>query len=115
MPTEIRHIVFTPEEIARAVVAYHRRSGNPLPAGNVLRCVPDQTDGQVTAALEMDVDSDGSRLNVPVPTPALAASLILFCINNRIPLPTQANKSLAMLNGNVSLVIKKMDEKGQRR
>jgi hypothetical protein len=115
MPHEIRHIIFSNEEVARALVDYHRRSGNPLPTGSVLRCSPELQDGHVTAALHMTVDQDGSRLAVPVTSNALAAALILFCINQRIPLPTKAAKSLQMVGEQVGLVITKTDDRPGRR
>ncbi|MQP66774.1 hypothetical protein GE253_15670 [Niveispirillum sp. SYP-B3756] len=102
MPIEIRHILFSQEEVIRAVVEYHRRSGNPLPAGSVIRIevMPDP----VRCALHFARD-DNSRQVAWVDNQPLAAALIMFCINQRIPLPTKSTKLLDVMNDKVTLVV----------
>ncbi|ACJ00086.1 hypothetical protein [Rhodospirillum centenum] len=104
MPTEIRHIIFTGDEVIRALVEYHKRSGNPLPPGAVIRCqyesLPD-----LCCLLHLALDADGSRQVFRVERAPLAAALIFFCIHNRIPLPTRATKQIQLLNEQLALVI----------
>ena len=114
MPNEIRHIIFTSDEVIRALIDYHRRAGNPLPAGNVVKCTFEKEDNLIKASLHMAVDADGSRQVVPVVQTTLAAALILYCINQKIPLPAKANKSLQLHNDTVGLVINKPDERKNR-
>lgn len=102
MPSEIRHIIFSPEEVVRAVVDYHRRSGKALPTGSVIRTTYER-EPTVRCALHMGLDADSSRHVVWIEEPILAASLIFFCIQNGIPLPTKAAKNLQMLNEQVAL------------
>lgn len=105
MPTEIRHIIFTNEEVIRAVVDYHRRAGNPLPSGSIIR-LEVQVEPQVRCALHIGLD-DGARQAHWVDNPTLAACLIFYCINQRIPLPTKSAKQLHMMNDKVTLVVHK--------
>lgn len=114
MPTEIRHIIFTQDEVVRAAVDYHRRAGNPLPPGNVIKVVLER-EPQVRCALHLGLDSDGSRQLVWIEHQILAAALIFFCIQNRIPLPTKAAKELAVMGEKVALVVTKSPVQDGRR
>ncbi len=116
MPSELRHILFPPAEVVLAVKHYHRRTGTPLPAGSVVRCGPecDPADGivrfRITIALDPgdrraapDASGDGQR-DILIEDSALAASLILFCRERRIPLPATAGKSLQLFGEQVCLL-----------
>lgn len=105
MPIEIRHIIFSNEEVIRAVVDYHRRSGSPLPSGSIIR-LELITEPVVRCGLHIGLD-DGARQAHWVDNPTLAACLIFFCINQRIPLPTKSAKQLHMMNDKVALVVHK--------
>jgi hypothetical protein len=104
MPTEIRHILFSNDEVIRAVVEYHRRAGAPLPSGSVIRLevLPEP----VRCTLHLGLDG-GARQAHWVDNQTLAACLIFFCINQRIPLPTKASKQLQMMNDKITLVVHK--------
>ncbi|MFV3073765.1 hypothetical protein [Niveispirillum fermenti] len=114
MPTEIRHILFSNDEVIRAVVEYHRRAGNPMPSGSVIRM--EVMADPVRCALHVGQD-DGARQVHWVDNPTLAACLIFFCINQRIPLPTKSAKQLHMMNDKITLVVHKsaQNERGGTR
>ncbi|HYC05144.1 MAG TPA: hypothetical protein VEB20_01505 [Azospirillaceae bacterium] len=111
MPTEIRHIIFTNDEVMRAVVEYHKRTANPLPPGNVIRCAPEKVDQQIKLSLHVALDADGARQILVLEEPVLAAALIFYCIQNKIPLPTKAAKSLQMVGEQVALKVTKENTK----
>jgi hypothetical protein len=106
MPTEIRHIIFSNDEVVRAAIEYHKRTGSPLPPGTVIK-IAFEREPVVRCAVHMGLDSDGSRQVHWIEETTLAAALIFFCINNRIPLPTKAGKNLQMVGDHVALIISK--------
>jgi hypothetical protein len=118
MPTEVRHIIFSNDEIIRAVVDYHRRNGSSLPAGSVIK-MEVMANPEIRCALHIAVDGESSgaangRQVAWVDTATLAAALILFCINQRIPLPSKALKQLEMLNGRITLVVHRTPDRTVR-
>ena len=113
MPFETRQIVFRTPEVAQAVTEWHRRMRTPLPAGTVVRCAAD-SDGpddapRVRLVIALDdleaVHLGGSHREVVIEGPALAAALILYCSDRRIPLPASAKKSLRRVGEQVGLVV----------
>ena len=114
MPTEIRHIIFTNDEVVRAAIEYHKRTGSPLPPGTVIK-VAFEKDPGVRCGLHMGLDSDGSRQLFWIEETILAAALIFYCINNRIPLPTKAAKNLHMVGEQVALMVTKTADRGNAR
>ncbi|MFM2042041.1 MAG: hypothetical protein RLY86_617 [Pseudomonadota bacterium] len=106
MPTEIRHIIFTQEEVVRGAVDYHRRSGSPLPTGSIIKMVVEK-EPALRIALHIALDADDSRAVIWIEHQVLAAALIFFCIQNRIPLPTKAAKELTLMGEKIALVVTK--------
>ena len=105
--------MFSLPELAAAVTMFCRRTGVPLPPGTVTECRiessvsegsevvgfcmtldPDPTEGEARKARE--VRTGGSNL---------AAALILYCRDHRIPLPSDADKSLRRFGEHVALVV----------
>lgn len=104
MPSEIRHIIFLQEEVIRAIIDYHRRSGNALPSGTIIK-LSYEKEPTLRCALHIGVDADDSRQVVWIEEQILAASLIFFCIQNKIPLPTKASKTLQIINDQIALKV----------
>ena len=115
MPSELRHLLFRPAEIVQAVREYHRRLGTPLPSGTVARCGPEceAEDGGVSFRITILPDHDGAgpaitgeaqRQDIVIEGPSLAAALILYCRDRRIPLPAGADKSLQAFGEKVCLI-----------
>lgn len=89
---------------------YRLRRGEPLPVGSVLGIdfADDATDLSATIRIGQDEtgQDDGPQIiSVAVPTESIAAALIYFCINNKIPLPAHAAKSIKKMGTSVALVI----------
>lgn len=105
MPVEIRHILFTEQEVVSALADFHRRAKEPLPAGTIARF---SVLAEPSVRVEMDIDRDGEgqrRRNVVVEKEKLAAALILFCKMKRIPLPASSFKVLRVINKQLTLVV----------
>ena len=105
MATEIRTIIFTQDEVVRAVTALRRRKGVPLPSGTIFKF---SLHGNPTIHLGLAIAVDGEdRLDsVDFDGKELGAALVMFCIENKIPLPARnATKSLRIIGSSLSLVI----------
>lgn len=104
MPTEIRNIIFTTNEVLFAVKDFRQRKKDPLPSGSVLDCVILEKPN-IHAMIDMACDPDGHKLTLTFESEELAAALILFCINRKIPLPADAIKILQLFDGELGLVV----------
>ena len=105
MPTEMREIAFRETEFFSAVRDYRLRRGEPLPNGSVLGIDFDEDDSDLTAHIRIGKDEGSEVTDIALQTESIAAALIFFCINHKIPLPAHAAKSVKKLNGNIVLVI----------
>ncbi|HEV2673177.1 MAG TPA: hypothetical protein VGV37_01465 [Aliidongia sp.] len=95
MPRELRQIMFGPPEIMTAIMEYHRRRSLTLPRGTAVRC---QILDEPTLSAIMFIQTDGLAMTeLSVDAETLAAALILYCINRKIPLPAEAEKRLRKL------------------
>lgn len=104
MPTEIRNIIFTTNEVLFAVKDFRQRKKDPLPSGSVLDCVILEKPN-IHAMIDTACDPDGHKLTLTFESEELAAALILFCINRKIPLPADAIKILQLFDGELGLVV----------
>ena len=111
MVSEIRHLLFRPFEVVQAVAEFSRRAGVPLPPGTVVRCSPENSGSGtpvrfriVIAPDETDQRADMSHREITIDSSTLAAALILYCHDRRIPLPASADKSLQQIGDQVCLM-----------
>lgn len=75
-----------------------------MPSGSVLDCVILEKPN-IHAMIDMACDPDGHKLTLTFESEELAAALILFCINRKIPLPADAIKILQLFDGELGLVV----------
>ena len=105
MTTEIRQIAFLPSEVCTAIHDYCRRRNEPLPAGTITGV--DFGDGpEVVVTLNVRNDSTGVSIPVSLTGESVAAALILFCINRKIPLPAKAQKKVQRIGDTIGLTIR---------
>lgn len=117
MPAELRHLLFPPTEVVNAVREYHRRFGTPLPAGSVVECGPEGAGAQEGAVRFRIVlasppakgaapgrSVEDVRREMVIESHVLVAALILYCRDQRIPLPATATKSLQRFGNQVCLI-----------
>ena len=105
MTTEIRQIAFQQAEVCAAIQDYRRRRNEPLPPGSIAR-VDFGSGPEIVATLTIENDSTGARHEIAFDTEVLAAALILFCINRKIPLPATAQKKVQRVGDSVALVMR---------
>lgn len=106
MPSEVRQLLFKSREIITAITEYYQRRGIALPNGTAERVMLPES-GQVHALLIIATDR-GGKVEVEVNTEMLAAALILYCINRKIPLPVESEKRLQRVQeDSVALVVVK--------
>ncbi|WP_246832879.1 hypothetical protein [Thalassospira sp. MCCC 1A01428] len=103
---ELRCIIFENVEIIRAITGHRRRTGKPLPPGQLGK-LKISTSPEIVVTLELLPD-DGHSLFIPSSGAELAAALIAYCIDLRVPMPASAQKALTVLDGHIALKITKV-------
>ena len=103
MPTELRKIIFSEEEIVRAVLSQNRRSPKKLPPGDIVKV------GRSGSGANMDISIFDATVEqtktVTLGASYLAAAMLGFCIDNKIPVPRVADKSVEVLGDSFALSI----------
>lgn len=105
---ELRCLVFTDQEVARAVLDRRRRINDPLPVGTVTRIVFDQNAGPEHDSIETRLfvtDDDGTVSELVLTDIEVTAALVAYCMGRRIPLPVASDKMLYLINGALTLMI----------
>ncbi|MFC4235000.1 hypothetical protein ACFOY8_07170 [Thalassospira xianhensis] len=102
---ELRCIIFEESELIKALVGYRRRTGKPLPPGQIGK-LEIQKSPEIAARLNIIADH-GDPIIVPAAGAELAAALIAYCIDVRVPVPASSKKSITMIDGHVALKIMK--------
>jgi hypothetical protein len=104
MPSEIRHLIFTPEEVTTALRNYCTRGGRAFPSnvtGYAIEGGPARPSITISASA-----ADGRDTSLSFGDEQLVAPLLLFCNAKKIPLPARGTKELTILNQQLTLVIK---------
>jgi hypothetical protein len=104
VPAEVRHLIFSEDEILAAIGRFYRKIKEPLPPGDIIKLsVHDKP--VVRAELEIGDDAEGERQQVRLEGERLAAALILHCKANRVPLPATAHKVLRAVEGRLVFIV----------
>lgn len=99
---EMRTLGFTERESMQAIVDLMRKQRLELPVGQVVGL--ELHDDPVSAALIIE-DDNGKRTHVPRNAAELAASLVNYCIDRKIRLPSMSNKFVEIIAGSLNLII----------
>jgi hypothetical protein len=105
MPTETRRIVFSHPELRQALDAYMAEQGRPLPPGDFVSAALHDNGHEVRVGIRNETADDVDEARIDGPN--VAAALLKYCFRNNIPIPKNAEKSLAMMDDNVALDIRK--------
>ncbi|MBP2301891.1 hypothetical protein [Azospirillum picis] len=100
---ELRCLVFTDQEVIRAVLDRRRRVKDPLPVGTVSGIAHRERDG-IETRLSVTAD-DGTVTELVMSEAEVTAALIGHCMGRRIPLPVASDKMLHLINGALTLMI----------
>lgn len=99
---EMRSISFDERESVTAIIGLIRRQRQPLPPGQIgqLRLF-----SRPTAAELLIVDDFGTEASIKRTSAELAASLVSYCIDRRIRLPSKGLKFVEVIGGRLNLII----------
>ncbi len=112
MSREVRVLIFDQSEVFQALTLLRRKTGDPLPPGSVVRfTITNTTDVGVT--LEV-ADLQEQRHLFIFPSVEVAAGLVAFCMDRRIPLPAKSKKQLKVMDGQVAMVISRSEAWAKR-
>ncbi|CAK0750146.1 conserved hypothetical protein [uncultured Gammaproteobacteria bacterium] len=100
---ELRCIVFTESEVINAIIDRRRRLHEPLPEGTV-RGLTFKNDGNVETTVKVE-DDYGTDRSITLREPEVAAALISWCMNRRIPMPADSDKHLQVIKNGLTLMI----------
>ncbi|MCZ8312117.1 MAG: hypothetical protein ACK5U4_05660 [Rhodospirillales bacterium] len=101
--SEYRLIFFRESEMVQAIGAFVRLQKKPLPVGMITRMVFDEGDFSMTLHMERD---SGGKVERSFKQSEIAAALIGYCKNARIPLPRSGNKELRIISNRPAFLIR---------
>lgn len=101
--SEYRLIFFRESEMVQAIGAFARTQKKPLPVGMITRMVFDEL--ELTMTLHLEPDS-GGKVQQVYNASEIAAALIGYCKNARIPLPRTAKKELRIIANRPAFLIR---------
>ena len=99
---EMRTLGFTEREAMQAIVDLMRKQRLTLPVGQIVGL--ELHEEPVAADLIIE-DDNGKRTTVTRNAPELAASLVNYCIDRKIRLPSMSNKFVEVIAGTLNLII----------
>lgn len=102
---EYRSITFSEVELIRAVVERRQRQRQDLPLGTIQGAVAQtEQDGTTLKAVVLKVVSDEGQVHsVNVLPQEVAAALINYCLERRVPIPKSASKWVDVIDGEVAM------------
>lgn len=101
---ELRCLVFTEQEVAKAVLDRRRRLREPLPRGTVGHVWHCELEDGLETTLQITAD-DGADQSLVLGETEVAAALVAYCMNRRVPLPVESEKMLYLINESLTLMI----------
>ncbi|MDG5493819.1 hypothetical protein [Niveispirillum sp. BGYR6] len=99
---EMRTLGFTERESIQAIIDLMRKQRLPIPVGQVVAL--ELVEEPVSATLIIE-DNDGKRTPIQRSAAELAASLVNFCIERKVRLPSTGDKFVEVIAGSLNLVI----------
>ena len=103
MPKEDRRILFSNDEVYKAVYALSVQKQLRKPPPGAVQSVLEKDGDENTIVLKMENPADNSKEEREYSRDFIAASLMVFCRGAGIPLPKSARKSVMINNGDVIL------------
>lgn len=100
---EFRCIVFNEQEAITAVVGRRRKQREPLPIATI-QGLQYATGANNESTLMME-DDYGKKLPVIISGPEMAAALVNYCLERRIPMPMGAKKGIEVMGNDVTLLL----------
>ncbi len=107
MPTEIRKLIFSRDELAEAIANHRNGHDNgskhgDLPSGAIMFCRVHQ-DTQLRVTVKVLPDGETNIRTVQLEPEFVGAALMQYCIERKIPMPKGASKSLEAMGENIAM------------
>ena len=114
MPTELRKIVFNENELYEAVMALHLQTATRLPQGPLEQVKVKGSDLAFVVLAYGAIDPSPAR-SLSFTKDQVAAGLIAYCRDKRIPIPRKGQKLLKVEDGKVVYMVRVGADVSRRR
>ncbi len=105
MPKELRKLVFTKDELRRAAYDYCLRANVPVPQAAIEGMETGQ-DPAAALTLKFNTMHPADPKEVVLSRDQVGAALIRYCMDNKVPLPRNAQKVLQVQDdGEIALLV----------
>ena len=111
---EFRCLVFADQEVITAYVERLRRLREPLPVGTIRGIEYDATDKKNVTSIITIVGDSGEIHRLAIRMVEMAASLVDYCLNRKIPIPAASQKWIEIINRNELVLLMTVAEKKPR-
>ncbi len=101
---ELRCLVFTEQEVVKAVLDRRRKVRDVLPSGTVQGVTYTPENDAITTTIRI-VDDHGADQSLKLGPTEVAAALVGYCMGRKVPLPVDSDKCLHLINGGLTLMI----------
>jgi hypothetical protein len=104
MPIEIRHMIFSNQEVITAARHYYQRFNRSIPDNSAIRL-----DACAGVPVAVVISAAASKSRPPaefrLTGEELLAAIILFCHTKRIPMPSRGAKEICLMGGRLTFVV----------
>lgn len=104
MPTEYRRVVFPNQELREALIGYQGDGGQDMPPGDIVAVTLLDSPAN-TVRITLVSTSEGASYTADYNAAHIAAALIRYCIEHKVPIPKHSRKSLRLMGDNLALDI----------
>ena len=106
MPIETRKISFSQLELSDAIERFAKSTKRAMPPGRIVGCAIGANGGGVTVSMTVKNSADGASGTVRFDHASVAAALIRYCMETKIPLAKAAEKSVQAEGAGVALTLR---------
>ena len=104
MPSEMRKMVFSQDELQAALVNYALRTKRKLPNATI-ESIHVEEKNEISVTIVYAPDGTEEAKTVEFEQTHVAAAVILFCRTHEIPLPREARKVLVPVDNSVAMIV----------
>lgn len=105
MPSEMRRLTFSREELITALTQHYQASPDRLPEGRIVDCTLIARPKALVRLQVLDPSNNGTHAQ-DMPLEHVAAALLRYCMNHRIPVPKRSRKSIEIVGDSLCLDIR---------
>jgi hypothetical protein len=104
MPNDLRRITFNSAELLDALVSYDRHADQKLTCGSVAAFRVDE-DGERAVTVDLVLAEEPREVQIGLSAEYVNTAVVMYCLNNNIPIFPEENSYLETSGGNVSLYV----------